>query len=126
MSVLINKSEVPACNQFHSKRIACLPMYDMEEIHWANDALWAAIARELKAADVESVPENLTRSDSPEMLWRHPGLLLGQTCGYPLVTMLESQVQVVALFIGPQAVAELGIAARSSLQPAMPQQPSKT
>jgi ABC-type phosphate/phosphonate transport system substrate-binding protein len=75
------------------QHLACLPMYDPPELHRANDALWHAIAARLP---LSGVPDELTRSDDLRALWRHPGLLLGQTCGYPLMTELGDAVQVVA------------------------------
>jgi ABC-type phosphate/phosphonate transport system substrate-binding protein len=77
-------------------RIAALPMYDLVGLEAANDALWTAIAQRLTAAGVEGAPERLTRSRPLEAVWTDPGLLLGQTCGYPLVTALGGQVRLVA------------------------------
>ncbi len=76
-------------------RLACLPMYDPPELQAANDALWQALAGRLRDAGLGGVPEQLTRNDDLRALWRDPGLLLGQTCGYPLMTELRSDVQVV-------------------------------
>jgi ABC-type phosphate/phosphonate transport system substrate-binding protein len=77
-------------------RIAALPMYDLPELEAAHDALWAAIAVRLVADGVEGVPERLTRDAPVEAIWTDPRLLLGQTCGYPLITSLQGRVQVVA------------------------------
>src|ERR1700748_3762494 len=77
-------------------RFAALPMYDPPELHHANDALWAAIAHRLAARGLAAVPERLTRTDDLPALWRGEGALLGQTCGYPLMTDLAGQVTVVA------------------------------
>src|SRR5208337_3099340 len=65
-----------------SAPIAALPMYDFPEIAAANDALWAAIAAGLKARGV-GAPARLTRGEDIAALWRDPGLVFGQTCGYP-------------------------------------------
>jgi ABC-type phosphate/phosphonate transport system substrate-binding protein len=62
----------------------------------AHDALWAAIAERLAADGVDGVPERLTRGAPLEAIWTDPGLLLAQTCGYPLVTSLKRRVEVVA------------------------------
>lgn len=77
-------------------RFATLPMYDPPELQSANDALWTAIADRLVASGHSDVPERLTRSDDLPALWRRDGLLLGQTCGYPLMTELAGRVQLVA------------------------------
>jgi len=77
-------------------RIAALPMYDFPELVPAHDALWAAIADRLRAAGIDRVPETLTRTEDLPSLWRDPRLLLGQTCGYPLMTELAGRVRVVA------------------------------
>lgn len=73
-------------------------MYDGPELQSANDALWHAIARFLQAAEVAGVPLALTRDITDWTAhWRDPALLLGQTCGYPLVSGLAGAVQVVAI-----------------------------
>lgn len=76
--------------------IAGLPMYDLPALQPASDAFWAAIARRLVAAGMTGVPALLDRSLAPEALWRHPDLLLAQTCGLPLVTLLAGRVRYVA------------------------------
>jgi len=76
--------------------LAALPMYDLPELQAANDALWGGIAMRLAADGLEEVPARLTRTTELEALWTSPALLLAQTCGYPLVTTLGAQVQVVA------------------------------
>jgi ABC-type phosphate/phosphonate transport system substrate-binding protein len=77
-------------------RLAALPMYDLPELVAANDALWAAVAERLRAAGVDDVPGRLTRNGPLEAIWTDPRLLLGQTCGYPLVASLGDRVRVVA------------------------------
>jgi ABC-type phosphate/phosphonate transport system substrate-binding protein len=71
-------------------------MYDFPELQSAHDALWMAVAERLKRAGIELVPQNLTRSHDLSALWRDPRLLLGQTCGYPLMTELADLVQLIA------------------------------
>jgi ABC-type phosphate/phosphonate transport system substrate-binding protein len=71
-------------------------MYDLPELEAANDALWAAVAVRLRAKGLDDAPERLTRGGPVEAVWTDPGLLLGQACGYPLVTSLSGRVQVVA------------------------------
>jgi ABC-type phosphate/phosphonate transport system substrate-binding protein len=77
-------------------RIASLPMYDADPA--AVDAWWRAIARALRARAVADVPELLDRPARLDAHWRDPRLLLSQACGYPLVTTLRRDVQVVGAF----------------------------
>jgi len=78
------------------QRIAALPMYDFPELRQSHDALWAALASRLTAAGAVDVPLSLTRSLGHIDVWRHPRLLLGQGCEYPLATSLAGSVRVVA------------------------------
>lgn len=78
------------------ERIAALPMYDYPELAAAHDALWAAVAERLAAAQLRDVPTKLTRHPGHFELWRHPGLLLGQGCEYPLATCFAGCVRLVA------------------------------
>ena len=71
--------------------LACLPMYDFEEVRAATDALWGGIAQR-----VPNAPAALTRGGDLYGVWTDPGLLLAQTCGFPLVTALKRRVRVVA------------------------------
>jgi ABC-type phosphate/phosphonate transport system substrate-binding protein len=75
--------------------IAVLPMYDFPWTAAANDALWAAISARLAEAGVQS-PTRLTRGGELAVLWRHPGLIFGQTCGYPYATGLKEAVTLIA------------------------------
>lgn len=105
--------------------VAALPMYDWPERRFEVDAEWARIRDRLREAGVDA-PELLARrnADLPpvpggirdqqgnliardpaalppdefdlETLWRHPGLLLAQTCWGPMIeTDLQSHVRVV-------------------------------
>jgi ABC-type phosphate/phosphonate transport system substrate-binding protein len=69
-------------------------MYDWPEVAWANDALWEAIARRLGASGI-AAPPALDRTRSCDTVWRAPGLVLSQTCGYPFSTRLRGIVQLV-------------------------------
>lgn len=69
-------------------------MYDEPEVRPHADALWLAIARELRAERIVDVPDALSRDLSAEQAWRDPRLLLGQACGYPVVTSLRGTVRV--------------------------------
>jgi ABC-type phosphate/phosphonate transport system substrate-binding protein len=75
--------------------IAVLPMYDFPRTAAANAALWAAISARLAEAGVRS-PTRLTRGGELAVLWRHPALIFGQTCGYPFVTELKDTVTLIA------------------------------
>lgn len=77
------------------RRIASLGMYDPPWLQMANDALWHAVAERLRAAGWPDVPERLERERPLGEIWRDPALLLGQTCGYPLVTTLKDGVGLV-------------------------------
>ena len=74
--------------------VASFPMYDWPEVAWAHDELWAAIGKRLNAAGVQA-PEKIDRSRDSEALWRDPGLVLSQTCGYPFSTRLRGIVRLV-------------------------------
>ena len=75
--------------------VAALPMYDFPEIAAANDALWANIAARLRALGVVA-PGSVTRGRSAATLWRDPGLLFGQTCGYPYMKGLRDALVLIA------------------------------
>ena len=75
--------------------VAALPMYDFPEIFAANDALWRRIAAGLRTRGVEA-PAELTRGRDLMDLWRDPGLILAQTCGYPFLTVLREAVVLIA------------------------------
>ena len=69
-------------------------MYDWPEVAAATDALWAAIRDRLRAEGV-AAPEALDRGRGLVEGWTDPGLVLGQTCGLPLVRTLAGRVAVV-------------------------------
>ncbi|KSB91840.1 hypothetical protein AS593_07390 [Caulobacter vibrioides] len=75
--------------------VAALPMYDLPELREANDKLWSAISRRLKARGVPA-PARLDREQPLEAVWSNPDLLLAQTCGYPLAKRLRGAVRVLA------------------------------
>ena len=76
--------------------IASLPMYHIHRP--AVLAMWQGIAGRLRAAGVRDVPTALTWPDSMAPHWLAPELLLSQACGFPLVTLLDSRVQLVGAF----------------------------
>ena len=73
-----------------------LPMYDFADLQPANDALWQVVADRLRAAGRQDVPERLERDLTIDRLWQAPGLVLAQSCGYPLMTSLKDRVRLVA------------------------------
>jgi ABC-type phosphate/phosphonate transport system substrate-binding protein len=75
--------------------IAALPMYDFPWTAEANDALWASISARLIEAGVQA-PMRLTRGADAAAQWRDPGLVFGQTCGYPYVKGLKDAVTLIA------------------------------
>ena len=75
---------------------ASLPMYDLPEIRASTDRLWAAIAEELRDGGVGSVPDALERPADHRDAWRPSGMLLSQSCGYPVAIALRGMLQVVA------------------------------
>ena len=67
-----------------SEGIAALPMYDWPEARAAVDGFWAAVRDRLRARGIDA-PEALSREIGLTEGWTHPRLVLGQTCGLPLV-----------------------------------------
>ena len=104
--------------------IAALPMYDWPEARADTDAEWAGLRARLRASGIDA-PEKIVRRNaelpvvpggirdqegrviapdpatlpSDELdfptLWKHPDLLLGQTCWGPMEEGLEKQVTVI-------------------------------
>jgi hypothetical protein len=58
---------------------AGLPMYDLPELHAANDALWAGLAGHLCAKGIAGVPLRIERPVDYETHWLAPDLLFSQT-----------------------------------------------
>jgi len=75
---------------------ASLPMYDLPELRPAIEAWWRGLARAFRAAGLAEVPDALVWPDDFDAAWRAPGLLISQTCGYPLMTAYGGVLQVVA------------------------------
>jgi ABC-type phosphate/phosphonate transport system substrate-binding protein len=69
-------------------------MYDWPEVRNATDALWACLRDSLFSFGFPA-PDFLKRGECDTSLWSHPGLVIGQTCGLPLVSGLEDTVSVV-------------------------------
>ena len=77
-------------------RQAGLPMYAEVEFRPAVQRWWSGLAGHLRACGVPGVPDLLAWPEDRYRQWRDPGLLLGQTCGYPLVHYLACDVKLVA------------------------------
>ena len=75
---------------------ASLPMYDLPEVRDSTDRLWAAIAEEMRDGGVQGVPDSIDRPADHHDAWRRRGLLLSQSCGYPVATELRGALRVVA------------------------------
>jgi ABC-type phosphate/phosphonate transport system substrate-binding protein len=76
--------------------IAQLPMYDLPEVQAASDALWQAVVARLQEAGLSDLPTTLARDLTPSEAWRHPRLLLGQSCGYPVTHAFRDALRVLA------------------------------
>lgn len=73
--------------------VASLAMYPFEPFRDATNSLWCAIRQHLGWG-----PSALEWEVMTPVVWRHPSLLLAQTCGWPLVTRLADEVAVVGTF----------------------------
>jgi ABC-type phosphate/phosphonate transport system substrate-binding protein len=71
-------------------------MYDFANLQAANDAIWQVVASALRDAGRRDVPDALERGLTIDQLWQDPGLVLAQSCGYPLMTSLRGRVRLVA------------------------------
>jgi len=74
--------------------LASLPMYDRPEIAGSTNAFWEAIRDALRHGGIEA-PDRLTRAGSLWDHWRHPQLVLSQTCGLPFRKALHEEVTLV-------------------------------
>ena len=75
---------------------ASLPMYDLPEVGSCTDRLWSAVAEELRDGGVRDVPDGLERTPNHHDAWSPCGLLLSQSCGYPVATALRNALRIVA------------------------------
>ena len=76
--------------------IAALPMYDFPELRDAQQRFWAALARRLREGGIAGVPRQLSRGLSHRELWRHPQLLFGQACEYPVSKSFREYLRILA------------------------------
>lgn len=68
-----------------------LPMYDWPELHAFNDLFFAQLKLSFNDLDY-NVSDNLARDRDEMESWQDTDLLLSQTCGLPLVTLLNKKV----------------------------------
>ncbi|CAI2058474.1 MULTISPECIES: phosphate/phosphite/phosphonate ABC transporter substrate-binding protein [Serratia] len=75
--------------------IVSLPMYGVS--HQQVEPFWQALRDKLRQLGMAEVPQTLSWPQDLPQHWQRPDLLLSQTCGYPLVTVLP-QVQLVGTY----------------------------
>jgi ABC-type phosphate/phosphonate transport system substrate-binding protein len=68
-------------------------MYPFPHLRDAYDQLWSAVRTRLPGA-----PDELDRATDLPTAWHSADLLVGQTCGWPLITQLADVVEVVGAF----------------------------
>jgi ABC-type phosphate/phosphonate transport system substrate-binding protein len=74
--------------------IANLMMYRRPELNEAHAQLWRFIHARLSDLGVAS-PETLSQDAEEFFVWKHPDLVLSQTCGMPYRMWLHDKVQLV-------------------------------
>jgi len=75
--------------------IAALPMYDFAPVRAATDAWWQGLARSFRLQGLVDIPDQLTRTQA-ERTWRHPKLVFGQVCGFPLIRSFGTKPHLLA------------------------------
>lgn len=83
-----------------STGVAGMGMYPFPEVRWAFDEIWAGVAGRLTW-----VPRRLDWDADLHASWTDDALVVGHTCGWPLVTALHDRVRVLGTFAAtvPQA-----------------------
>ncbi len=74
--------------------IANLMMYRRPQLVEAHAQYWSLIRQHLAAAGTDS-PQTLSQDAEEFFVWKHPDLVLSQTCGMPYRTWLQGKVQLV-------------------------------
>jgi len=74
--------------------IANLMMYQRLQLVEAHNSFWTLIRKHLAAAGIDS-PQTLAQDAEEFFVWKHPDLVLSQTCGMPYRKWLHDQVQLV-------------------------------
>lgn len=95
-------------------RPVALMMYALPEMAVSLRLWWEGLARHLREAGVERVPDKMENPMDVAAHWLDKDLLLSQTCGYPLTHILEDRVTLVATPIYEAAGCE-GINYRSMI-----------
>jgi ABC-type phosphate/phosphonate transport system substrate-binding protein len=75
---------------------ASLPMYPWPQP--LTGQYWQWLRQHLQRLGEPQLPATLTWPQDYLAHWREPGMLLSQSCGYPVSTLLQSQVQVLGAF----------------------------
>ena len=76
---------------FSTTPFSTLPMYDWPETRPNVDRLWQAIREALTDEGIDA-PTGVQRPDDLYEAWADDTLLVGQTCGFPLVEALDGVV----------------------------------
>lgn len=74
--------------------IASLMMYQRQQLIAAHNRYWTLIRAHLAKTGIDS-PETLSQDAEEFFVWRHPQLILSQTCGMPYRTWLHQNVNLV-------------------------------
>jgi ABC-type phosphate/phosphonate transport system substrate-binding protein len=98
--------------------LANLGMYPFADVRWAVDRFWEAVAERLEWA-----PRQLDWDIDLHESWGRDDLVVGHTCGWPLVTQLRDRVRVIGAFAHATPEAE-GHAYRSVLVARWPGEPA--
>lgn len=77
-------------------KYASLPMYDWPEVRDETDAFWTELCEALAAVGIDA-PVALNRDMPDAEIWRSQGLVLSQTCGWPLTHGFSDALSVVAI-----------------------------
>ena len=71
------------------------PMYELPEMQVSLGKWWSAICQRLEQQGINA-PESLSDPEGDLFeYWLRPDLLLSQTCGFPLVSQLKSNVKLI-------------------------------
>ena len=71
-------------------------MYDLPQCRASTDAWWDIVALHMRVRGVPEVPVRLHHGTTARASWCSTDMLFSQTCGYPLVTEFQQDLQVIA------------------------------
>ena len=75
--------------------VVSYPMYNLPEMQQSLQIWWSVVRSRLNEQGIEA-PETLSKPQGDLFeYWLRPDLLLSQTCGFPLVSHLQSQVKLI-------------------------------